>query len=82
MFIRIKYTIQLHVHLSHHAQHTTDIKLTQCERKRLATYTMCKYNPGMATRVRNIVAELIEAGFTLKKGGKGSHRKYWHAKVA
>lgn len=41
---------------------------------------MCKYNPGMATRVRDIVAELIEAGFTLKKGGKGSHRKYWHAK--
>lgn len=36
--------------------------------------------PGMATRVRDIVAELIEAGFMLKKGGKGSHRKYWHAK--
>ena len=33
----------------------------------------------MATTIRVLVAELLEAGFTLKKGGKGSHRKFKHA---
>lgn len=33
----------------------------------------------MATRIRDIVAELIAAGFRRIDGGKGSHRKYWHA---
>ncbi len=40
---------------------------------------MCKYNTGMATRIRDIVAELTKAGFRLIPGGKGSHRKFKHA---
>lgn len=33
----------------------------------------------MATRIRDIVAELIKAGFRQIPGGKGSHRKFKHA---
>lgn len=40
--------------------------------------TLCKYNPAMATRIRDIVAELIKAGFRQIPGGKGSHRKFKH----
>lgn len=32
----------------------------------------------MATRVRDIVAELIKAGFRPTGRGKGSHRQYKH----
>ena len=32
----------------------------------------------MATRIRDIVAELIRNGFEQTKHGKGSHRRYKH----
>lgn len=35
----------------------------------------------MPKKIRELVAELEKAGFTLVSGGKGSHRKFRHLKV-
>ena len=32
----------------------------------------------MPRKVRELVADLLAAGFRLKQGGKGSHRKFVH----
>jgi predicted RNA binding protein YcfA (HicA-like mRNA interferase family) len=32
----------------------------------------------MAKKIRELIQELVEAGFYEIKGGKGSHRKYTH----
>jgi len=35
----------------------------------------------MPRKIRQLVAELERAGFVLAPGGKGSHRKFRHAKL-
>jgi predicted RNA binding protein YcfA (HicA-like mRNA interferase family) len=35
----------------------------------------------MPRKVRNLIADLVRAGFTqVKGGGKGSHRKFFHSR--
>ena len=36
----------------------------------------------MPRKVRQLVADLQQAGFAIVPGGKGSHRKFRHSKVA
>ena len=36
----------------------------------------------MPKKIHELVKELTKAGWQLQKGGKGSHRKFAHAKVA
>lgn len=38
--------------------------------------------PCVPRKIRQLVADLQEAGFTLKSGGKGSHRKFRHVKYS
>ncbi|MEW6306105.1 MAG: type II toxin-antitoxin system HicA family toxin [Verrucomicrobiota bacterium] len=36
----------------------------------------------MPRKIRQLVADLEQAGFVLVPGGKGSHRKFRHSKLA
>ncbi len=49
--------------------------------KGLAYYTLKEYILSMPRKIRQLLSDYQRAGFTLEKGGKGSHRKLSHPKL-
>ena len=55
---------------------------TRRHRGRSITHEVCGILGRVPRKIRQLVADLQEAGFALVPGGKGAHRKFRHSKIA